>query len=106
LGLISRCKASTLFNMGPIELLFHLANFVAPALCVSVLLTLAGPILGGSSSLRLAWHWKLAINFAVGVLALTLAVLVLGRDGKVAGYGLLVLAVATSQWFLQGAWRR
>ena len=92
--------------MGPIELFLHLANFVAPALCVSVLLTLAGPILGGASPLRLAWHWKLAINFAVGVLALTLAVLMLGRDGKVAGYGLLVVAVATSQWFLQGAWRR
>lgn len=92
--------------MGPIEFILHLANFVAPALCVSVLLTLASPIMSGGSPLRLAWYWKLAINFAVGVLALMLAVLMLGRDGKVAGYGLLVLAVATSQWFLQGAWRR
>ena len=92
--------------MGPIEWPFHLANFVAPALCVSVLLTLVSPILGGESPFRLAWHWKLAINFAVGVLALMLAVLILGRDVKVAGYGLLVLSVTTSQWFLQGAWRR
>ncbi|RUP25877.1 MAG: hypothetical protein EKK45_17805 [Curvibacter sp.] len=92
--------------MGPIELLNHLANFVAPALFVSALLVLMGPVLGGVSPFRLAWYWKLAINFAVGVLALMLAVLVLGRDGKVAGYGLLLASVATSQWFLQGAWRR
>lgn len=92
--------------MGPIEFFFHLANLVAPALFVSVLLSLVGPFLTGGSPLRLAWYWKLAINFAVGVLALMLAVLILGRDGKVAGYGLLMVSVATSQWFLQGAWRR
>jgi hypothetical protein len=46
------------------------------------------------------------VNFVVGVTALLASLWWLGRDGKMLGYSLLVLAVASSQWLLVRGWRR
>jgi hypothetical protein len=42
------------------------------------------------------WGW----GAAGGCAAVILALAVLGRDGKMAGYALLVLGVALPQWWL------
>ncbi|MDD0839245.1 hypothetical protein PSQ40_11730 [Curvibacter sp. HBC61] len=91
--------------MGPVDLFYHLLGFVAPAAAVAAWLVLMGLMLGRQNALAIPWYGKFAINFLVGVVALGFSALLLGRDGKMLGYGVLLLACATSQWYLGRGWR-
>lgn len=84
--------------MGPLELLNHLLNFLAPAVAVGILLALAGRFFGKKMPAAPGFIAQAAINCVAGALALGVGLVVFGRDGKVASYGLMLAAVATSQW--------
>jgi zinc transporter ZupT len=87
------------------DIAFHLLNFVAPALALALLVPLlAWPIFRKRTATP--WWGQVLVNFAVGVVALLASLWWLGRDGKMLGYSLLVLAVASSQWLLVRGWRR
>ena len=90
----------------------HLLNFSAPACFVGWLLAFASlfcaPIGVGAKAVgrwQRAWQagW---INSIAASLASTAALVVWGRDGEMAGYGVLVLAAATSHWWVMRGWRR
>ncbi|MDZ7937637.1 MAG: hypothetical protein U5M53_04895 [Rhodoferax sp.] len=87
--------------MGLLDLTFHLLNFAAPALVVGVLVALVSPFLYRKRAVARNRYAQAAINFVVGLLALTAALVFFGHDGKMAGYAALVLAVASSQWWAQ-----
>ena len=87
------------------QLIFQWINFFAPAAAVSALLSLLASIVWRQRGQALSWLARFAINFIVGAGASCLAVSLFGRDGKMLGYGLLVLAVASSQWVLMRGWR-
>ena len=92
--------------MGPLDLLNHLLNFVAPAAFVAAVLALAGRVVVRRSGKGLS-VWKTGlIGFAVGVLVLAGGLVWFGRDGKMATYAVLVIACATSQWILGRGWQR
>ena len=88
------------------DILLHLLNFVAPALALALLLPWLPRLLWKKSTPGLAWWAQIAINFVVGVAVLQGCLWWLGRDGKMAAYGLLVLVLASSQWVLSRAWRK
>lgn len=88
------------------DILLHLLNFAAPALALAVLVPLATRLLGRRPAALLPWWGQMGLNFVVGVAALAAALVWLGRDGKMLGYGALVLAVASSQWLLVRGWKR
>lgn len=92
--------------MNLLDILLHLLNFVAPALALAVLLPLLSRLFTKRQALLLPWWGQMLLNFLVGVAALLATLWLLGRDGKMAGYAALVLAVATSQWVLVRGWRR
>jgi hypothetical protein len=92
--------------MNLLDILLQLRNFVAPALALAVLLPLLSRLFTKRQALLLPWWGQMLLNFVVGVAALLAALWLLGRDGKMAGYAALVLAVATSQWVLVRGWRR
>lgn len=84
--------------MSALDFFWHLCNFFAPAWVVAAL-TAAG--------LKLLWHrelkgkpWRgLALWGGIGgSLGLVAALALLGRDGKMAGYALLIVAIAVPQW--------
>ena len=91
-------------------LIDHLLNFAAPAVGVAVLLVLSSRLLSGffmsKMPLVLNWRTQIAINFVVGVVVLAAGLVLLGRDGKMLTYVALVIATATSQWWLLGGWKR
>ena len=87
------------------NLLNHLLNFAAPALALALLLPLAAPFVMRKRPAVLGWRVQAAINFVVGLAVLLACLWALGRDGKMAAYAALVLAVATSQWLLSRGWR-
>ncbi|MCJ0765073.1 hypothetical protein [Variovorax terrae] len=92
--------------MGPLDLFFHLSNFVAPALGVAALSVLAARFFGGKQAYVRAWWSQLAIVFVVNAAVLLAGLWFFGRDGKMATYAALVLACGTSQWLLLRGWRR
>jgi len=87
------------------DILLHLLNFVAPAFALAVLVPLlARPFFRKRTATP--WWGQVLVNFVVGVLVLLASLWWLGRDGKMAAYTLLVLAVASTQWLLARGWRR
>ena len=87
-------------------LLNHVLNFVAPAAVVALLLSLAVRFFWRKEPVKLAWWTQAAIVFIVGCAALLASLWLLGRDGRMAGYGALVLTSASVQWGLLRGWRR
>ena len=85
--------------MGPIDALWHLLNFFAPALGVGVLTALMAKLLWRrslkSASLKRLGVWAVAGS----ALALLAGLVVFGRDGKMLTYGAMVLACALSVWW-------
>lgn len=84
--------------MSVLELFWHLAGFVAPALGVALAVTLAGRRWAGAS--RLTLPWQLALNVGVGVAVLLVGLVLLGQDGRMLTYAALVLAAGSCQWLL------
>ena len=91
--------------MGFLELTDHLLSFVAPALAVALLVTLAAPLVLRGTAGGPGWWARFAINSAAGLATLAAGRWYFGRDGKMATYAALVLVVATVQWLAARAWR-
>ena len=91
--------------MSALDLSLHVLSFALPAFAVALLVALAGRWLLPRGAPRPAWWTLLAINFVAGLGALALGLWYFGRDGKMASYAALVLAVATAQWLAGRAWR-
>ena len=91
--------------MGPLDRLYHLANFLAPALAVGLLMALAGPFVSKKSPAALGLLARAAINCIAGAVALGLGLWFFGRDGKMASYCALLVFTASSQWACGRGWR-
>jgi len=87
-------------------MLLHLFNFAAPALVLALLLPLTSRFFIKKQAPALVWWAQAAINFVVGLAVLLAGLWVWSRDGKMAAYALLVLALASSQWVLSRGWRK
>ena len=88
----------------------HLFNLVAPAALIALLLAAWCRLLPGffrsKQAFPQAWWSQTAINFVVGASVLAAGLVLLGHDGKMITYVMLVLAMAFSQWCQVGGWKR
>ena len=91
--------------MGPLDLLNHLLNFMAPAAWVAMVITVLARFFMPKKPAALSQFAQVAINFVVCLAVLVLGLLVFGRDGKMATYAAMVLSGATSQWVMARGWR-
>lgn len=91
--------------MSPFTLIDHLANFVAPALFLVLVLGLGGRLIMGKGAPLALWK-QMAINFMAAVVVLASGLAYFGRDGMMATYVALVLVCGTLQWLLGGGLRR
>ena len=92
-------------SMGPLDILNHLLNFMAPAAALALLLALCGRWFGARGAATLSGRRQFAVLFAVGVLVLAVGLVLWGRDGKMLTYAALVVVTATCQWILLRGWR-
>jgi len=88
------------------DVIFHGLNFVAPALALAFLVPLLSRLFVRKTSFLVPWWAQVVVNFVVGVAALAASLWWLGRDGKMLGYALLVIAVASTEWLMVRGWRR
>ncbi len=88
----------------------HLLNLLAPAALIALLLGTCARLFPGffmsKKSVAHAWWAQVAINFIAGAVVLVAGLVLLGHDGKMLTYVLLVLAMAASQWCQLGGWKR
>ena len=90
--------------MGPLDILNHTLNFMAPAAAVALLLVLCGRLFGAQGSGMALWR-QFATVFVVGLVVLVGGLALLGRDGKMLTYAALVVATASCQWIVARGWR-
>lgn len=84
--------------MGPLDAVWHLLNFFAPALGVGCITPLLAKLLW-RRSLHVSLPRLAAWTTLGGALGLVTALVLFGRDGRMAGYGLLVLGAALALWW-------
>lgn len=85
--------------MGPIDAFWHFCNFLAPACVVAALTTAACRLLWRRELAGRRWRELLQPTLLAAVLAQLAGLGVWGRDGRIATYALLVLAVALVLWW-------
>ena len=89
--------------MGPLDALWHLLNLFGPALGLGLIAPALAKLLWRRELRRQAWA-DLARWVAAGCAVVTVAgLLLLGRDGKMATYGAMVLTAALLLWW-RGWW--
>lgn len=86
--------------MGLLDALWHIANLFAPACVVAALMAAGLKLLWWRELKSLAWRRLALWGAAGGCLGIAAALALLGRDGKMVGYGLMILAIALPQWGL------
>lgn len=86
--------------MSPIDAFWHLCNLFAPAWAVAGLLALFAKLLWRRELKALAWRRLATWGGGGGSLATLAALALLGHDGKMLGYGLLLLGIGLPQWWL------
>ena len=91
--------------MGPIDSLNHLANMLAPAMFVALLVALLAGRLPFTGTLVRPFWVRFLVNFVAGAIATGGGAWVFDQDGKMLSYIALVLLVATAQWLLGRAWK-
>lgn len=89
--------------MGPIDALWHVLNFLAPAAVTAALLAAWRAVLDKKSRNSSAIRSSFAIFFAVGTAVLAAGLILLGHDGRMLTYAALVLAQGSA---LALVWRR
>ena len=86
------------------QLLFHLVNFIWPALILAALMPLAGRWVMKAAAVR--WPRRMLCHAMAGVVVLVAGLLVQGQDGRMVTYMALLLVAATLEWALHRGWRR
>lgn len=92
--------------MGPYAAAVHLLSFALPAFAVGVFTALGARWLLRGEMRRRAWWVPALLNVLAGLAVLLAGLAVFGRDGKMATYAALVVAVGTVQWLYGRGWRR
>ena len=84
--------------MGLLDVFFHLLNFIAPAVVMACVFALAGRKIMPAK--LYPTRKMVLVNSLVGITILLLGMLILGHDGKIITYALLIAIQAGVQVFL------
>ena len=85
--------------MGPLDGLWHLLNFVAPALGVAAMATLLAKLVWRRALRAVPFRPLFTWAAGVGVAVLLAGLVLFERDGKMATYAALVLSTAAVLWW-------
>ena len=85
--------------MSPLDALWHLLNFVAPALGVALLAASLAKLVWRRELAAVPWRRLALWAAAASVLALIAGLVLFGRDGKMVTYAAVVVASALALWW-------
>ena len=84
--------------MGPLDALWHLLNFFAPAVGVALIAASLSKALWRRELAGVTWLRLTLWGGLAGATALVGGLVAFGRDGKMATYAVLVAATAVALW--------
>jgi hypothetical protein len=82
----------------PLDAFWHLGNLFLPAWGVAALMALALKLIWRETVSGMRWRTLAAWGGLGGTLGIVAALVLIGRDGTMAGYGLMLLGVTLAQW--------
>lgn len=85
--------------MGPLDLFWHLANLLAPALGMALIAPTLAKLLWRDALRAVPWVPLAAWVGGANALVLVLGLALQGRDGRMATYAAMVLASAAVLWW-------
>ena len=85
--------------MGPLDALWHLINFLLPAVSVGMLAAAGAKLFWRGELARVGWRRLAGWATGAGALTLLAGLLIFGRDGRMATYAALVVASAAALWW-------
>ena len=85
--------------MGPLDALWHALNVGAPALGVAAIAAAAAKLLWRRDLAGVGWLRLASWGTLAGVACLIGGLVAFGRDGAMATYGALALAIALALWW-------
>ena len=86
--------------MQPLDVVWHLLNFFGPAVGVGFLAPLLAKLLWRTELAATSWRSLLVWTTAAGSASLLGGLVVFGHDGRMVTYAVMVLAAATSLWWI------
>jgi hypothetical protein len=86
--------------MSPLDVLWHVLNFIAPAVGVALLAASLAKLSWRNELAAVPWRRLVLWAGAAGVLTLIAGLAVFGRDGRMATYAALVLTSALVLWWV------
>jgi hypothetical protein len=86
--------------LSPLDAFWHLANLFAPAWGVALLVAALAKLLWRRELKAIAWRRLSLWGAAGGSLAVVAALVLLGHDGRMAGYALMLVGISVPQWWL------
>jgi len=87
-------------ELAPIDALWHLLNFFAPAVGVGLLAAAFAKVLWRSELKSVGWIRLSLWATLVSAAALVAGLIVFGHDGKMATYAAMVVACALTLWWV------
>ena len=85
--------------MGPLDALWHVANFFIPALGLGALAAALAKLLWRRELAAVAFQRLAGPACTACAAAVLIGLVVLGRDGRIATYALMVVACALTLWW-------
>ncbi|MEO5697772.1 MAG: hypothetical protein ABIQ60_11645 [Burkholderiaceae bacterium] len=85
--------------MGPIDAVWHVLNFFAPAVGVGLLASACAKLLWRRDLQRVRWTRLFAWATGGCAVALVAGLIVFGQDGRMATYAAMVIACALTLWW-------
>jgi hypothetical protein len=85
--------------VGGLDVVWHLLNFLAPAVGLGALSAALAKFVWRRDLRSVTWLRLALWSSAAAILALVGGLVVLGRDGKIASYAVMVLASALALWW-------
>jgi hypothetical protein len=85
--------------MGPLDAFLHVSNLLAPAIGLGLLAAALSKLVWRRELAGVPWRHLAGPACAASAAMVLLGLMVLGRDGKTATYGAMVLACAITLWW-------
>jgi hypothetical protein len=85
--------------VGPLDAVWHLGNFILPAIGLGVLAASGAKLLWRRELAAVPWQWLARDASLAGVLVLVAGLVVFRQDGRMLTYGAMVLASALTLWW-------
>jgi hypothetical protein len=85
--------------MSPLDAFWHLLGLLLPAIGTGLLAAALAKLLWRAELQRIGWLRLARWPVAAGAAALLAGLLFFGRDGRMASYGLMLLAGAAALWW-------